>query len=349
MRFAALSIAPLLVACFSASGDRPSPGHIRYVAPAPQGAGDGSSEENAGGDLARAIGRALADPQIDELVLLPGRYALTDTITLKPGPKPLMLRASTTGAAVLDGQNTVASALLVNGTDLTIKGLVFRGFRQNGIVMIGSERILIDQNRFDNIASTAWSQAAIHGVHYLSDIRVTNNDVSDTGYAGILFEASKDGRLSNIRIEGNRLTRTCLAVNDCGAIYAQGRARDSAGFLISGNVIHDFGPPHAQAQAIYLDDGLSDATVTRNVITGTGQFAFHLHGGARNRLTGNDVNACSAEGYLFYQELTQSMVGNVVRDNKIRLSLAHRSASAKLLINKSSPVDLRSNMFVDCQ
>jgi parallel beta-helix repeat protein len=350
MRTLVLFAAATLGACSSegANAQMKASSGTRFVAPAARGTGDGLSEHNAAGDLPRAVAQAVVDPQVSELVLLPGRYALTSTITVKPGPKPLVIRSSVDGAAVLDGRGVVTSGLFINGSDLTVKGLTFQRFRENGVVMLGGERLVIDGNRFANIASTTWSQAAIHGVHDLVDVRVVNNVISDTGYSGILFEAGEDGRLSDIAISNNRLTRTCLTVGDCGAIYAQGRAKQSGGFIITSNVIRDFGPVNAQAQGIYLDDGLSGAMVSGNTIAGTGEFAFHIHGGGGNRVTRNTVDVCAAKGVLFYQDLTHPMINNLVRDNILRLPRAGRGSAVKLDISRSAAIGLAGNTSADC-
>jgi len=296
-------------------------------------------------------GLALAakDRGVRCLLMMPGRYDLTGPLILKSRNRPLVLSAYRRATVVIDGGGKVGTAISVNGDRLTVRGLTIQNFAQNGIVMNGSD-ITIADNIITDIGSSGWSQAAIHGVHFIRGARVINNQVLRTDYAGILFESSKDGELSDIRIESNRVADVCRKVDDCGAIYGMGRSARSSGFVVTGNTIRDYGPKAAMPRAIYLDDFLSDAVVSRNRISGSGGYAVQIHGGSRNRITGNSFDIRGASGLLFYQDKGgRPMTGNVVEDNEVILARAQRGREGKFDLRSNDRIGVERNRFREMQ
>lgn len=306
---------------------------------------DGARLGNAVVGLDSAAARLASDPTITDVILMPGVFRPRGTFRLDNSGRRVTISAERAGTAIIDGGGRVDSAMLLSGSQIVVTKLTMRNYRMNGVVIGGGNAISIVNNRFDNVASRGWSQAAIHGSEVAYDITLRGNTIRNVGYAAILFEASERGRMHNILIENNVIVRACRIVPDCGAVYAQGRTGTFHDLVITGNHIRDFGPAGANAQGIYLDDGLSDAIVARNDIAGPGGFAIQIHGGSGNRVTDNTIDVCRAEGLLFYQELNRKRMrnnvftGNTVRANGPGISglVKHELASSPLLpVNQNS-------------
>lgn len=100
----------------------------------------------------------------------------------------------------------------------------------------------------------------------------------------------------NATVADNYISRTCMMVNDCGAIYAnyRGNAATITGNIIEtvvGNLTGLPGSPQAQTVGIYLDDHNADSIVSDNVVTGA-EYGIQLHNArlakvSRNVLVGN--------------------------------------------------------------
>lgn len=173
-----------------------------------------------------------------------------------------------------------------------------------------------------------------------------NNTIENAGYIGI-----HGGKINTI--SGNVVRNTCMAFDDCGAIYVSGnyysikdeepsttdgpyvvRATITGNTVIGsltnenrldgssyGNGLGD-GARYANEGGIYLDDYASGVdAVTQNVISGNYvegvNHAFTVHHGSYNLIEKNEVSACRKA--LFMQENLDTdnvvMQGNTVRDN----------------------------------
>ena len=83
---------------------------------------------------------------------------------------------------------------------------------------------------------------------------------------------------------------------DCGAIYTwDEELPSSTNIQISNNYIDDVNAPSNGAgdwgtdntTGIYMDDGVSNTTVTGNIVFGIKSSCFVIHGGDNNAMTGN--------------------------------------------------------------
>lgn len=173
-----------------------------------------------------------------------------------------------------------------------------------------------------------------------------NNTIENSGYIGL-----HGGKINTI--SGNVVRNSCMAFDDCGAIYVGGSyysikdeepsttdgpyvVRASiTGNTVIGNLASDNrldgsfesnglgdGARYANDGGIYLDDYASGVdAVTPNYITGNYvegvNHAFTVHHGSYNLIAQNDVSACRKA--MFMQENLDTanvlMQGNTVRDN----------------------------------
>ncbi|HEX5356277.1 MAG TPA: hypothetical protein VFW93_08660 [Aquabacterium sp.] len=173
-----------------------------------------------------------------------------------------------------------------------------------------------------------------------------NNTIENSGYIGL-----HGGKINTI--SGNVVRNSCMAFDDCGAIYISGsyyNIKDEepsttdgpyavrasiTGNTVIGNLASDNrldgsfygnglgdGARHANDGGIYLDDYASGVdAATPNVVSGNYvegvNHAFTVHHGSFNLFERNEVSACRKA--MFMQENLDTanvlMQGNTVRDN----------------------------------
>ncbi len=313
-----LGLALVPSATSSVQAQSTASGRAVYVSPTGSDAADGRGRATAFRSLERAQA-ALKSGVADTVYLTDGVFRRSAPLQITGLGRPQSWLAAPGAHPVLDGGGRADAAIGVNGADITVAGLRVTNFAQNGIVVLGGTNVTIRDNRIDRIASSGWNTAAIMVMHYGKGVTVARNSIADTGYVGIGYFAGPDGDLSGARILDNELTGTCRKVADCGAIYIIGRTPTANGAVIRGNHIDDYGPAGNETKAIYLDDNLSGAEVSGNVISGRGSYAIQLHGGSGNRVVGNTVTLSPGQPFLFHQELPgRRMTGNVVSDNIVR-------------------------------
>jgi hypothetical protein len=282
---------------------------------APDG-GDGKTPGRAFNSLQTAALKSEASEDITTIVVLPGTYVLEGPIEVRNAGSHLTWAARPPKSVLLDGAGRAKAALRVWGGNVTITGFKVHNFAEDGIVIQSAHDVVIDNNEIAHIRSRQWSRGAVHGIGIATRVTVTHNVISDTDYAGVLFEAARDGDLRNNRIEGNRITQVCQRIADCGAIYEGGRASKSGGLIVAANFIRDYGHPEKATKGIYLDDGLSGAIVENNEVRGSGSFPLQIHGGSNNVVRNNLF--CSEGPFLLYQKLNdRPMVNNDIRANAI--------------------------------
>lgn len=245
---------------------------------------------------------------------------------------------SGTGATLL-AANGNSSGIVIDGAhDVTVTKLTLRGFTDSAILVEGGRRTVLSGNKVYDTRSTQWSQAAIHLRGATAGSVVTGNLVSGSDYAGILVDTYGAADVSGTRIAGNIVLNTCRKVRDCGAIYVNDRPRRSTGVIIEDNVVRDFGPPKTHGRGIYLDDWASNVMVRRNVISGPGAYAFQIHGGSNNLITGNKVDMNGIGTFLLYQRFSNTPDGTM-RGNRV---IANAITASATPVISTSPADLRS-------
>ena len=110
------------------------------------------------------------------------------------------------------------------------------------------------------------------------------NHLSDIGDVGIT------GQKSNI-IASNVIQRSCLSVNDCGAIYL---GTSSLSSLVLNNLILDVpgyidGSPDVyklNTSGIFLDDGVARITISGNTVKGA-NYPVKIHNGGKHTISNN--------------------------------------------------------------
>jgi len=309
-----------LMLAYGATAQSSMPARAVYVSPRGSDENSGVSPDKPFRTLERAQ-RELVAKGISDVYLLDGIFSRNAQLNLRTLPQPQRWMAYPNTNPILDGNGKVGAAIYIAANNVTIKGITIRHFSENGIVMKGSRNVSILSNAFENIYSGTWTKAAILGIQFVENIRIIGNNISDTGYAGIGFFSSKDGVLRNILVADNRVSRTCRAIADCGAIYLSGRSLSSDGNTVRGNVIFDYGPAGSDARGIYLDDYLSKSRIENNHISGCGRYGIHIHGGHDNIITANVIREGSNQAAIFYQSVVEAsrgaMTGNILSRNTI--------------------------------
>jgi parallel beta-helix repeat protein len=264
-----------------------------------------------------------------------------DVITAAPGNRAEMRAIG----------NADIGILLTNVKNVTVSNVTISGFKSDGIRVSNSSNVTILNNTIKNTLSTAWSQGAIHLTGSVPGALIKGNTIKGADYAGIIVDTTFTSDISNIVIAKNIVTDTCRKIVDCGAIYVNDRSRKSSNILIEHNIVTGFGPDNVLGRGIYLDDWASHTMVHNNRISGPGTYAFMIHGGNHNTISGNLVDMKDIGRVLLYQPAANqpwfTMVNNVIRDNTF---LNYPLASIDLQLNRRSldkaalPI-LRNNRF----
>jgi hypothetical protein len=205
--------------------------------------------------------------------------------------------------AIIDGQSTRsgtgADVLIgVGGTShVTLDGLTVRNFDGWGIGGYNASNLTVKNSVISNGYSTA--QYGAQGVACGNDCiswSILNNVMHDITGGGANVVAAQTGNISHLIYSGNFVYNTCTSPDDggdCGALYTQDNLGQSTDITISGNFVRDGNPwrGHNAGSGIYLDDCLSNATVTGNVLTGTnGANTTFIHGGSNDVYMGNIID-----------------------------------------------------------
>ena len=226
----------------------------------------------------------------------------------------------------LDGGSTVGQAIIVAGADhVTIRWLTLQNYAGTGVFAQNVSSVVIDSNTIRNIYSTGWNQGGIVLLDSFVNGHVTHNLILNSQYAGIMAGNAVGDRITNMLIDSNVIYNTCTLVVDCGAIYADDRSHASTGVVINNNVIGQYGSVRTQAAAIYLDQLLSFAKITNNIIYGSGNYAVMINGGDHNSFSNNVFDISLASSLARYSNLgnsSYSMTGNSVSCNIVYSSAA---------------------------
>lgn len=250
--------------------------------------------------------------------------------------------------AIFSGKNYNGSG--TNGvTNLTINCMTLENFQFAGFTVYSNPSapsvITLTNNIIKNSTgktSVAAQTGGIAGGNAIncvncSNLTLSHNAIMNIQEAGtrVTAWASVPGAsISGLTISGNFVSNTCLNVTDCGGIYQQDGAYTSTNISITNNYVRD-GNPYitgsgggAIGAGIYLDDCLSNATVSGNIITGmSGGATTLIHGGNNDVYSGNIIDltsygrqlttyltsfACEGLGGAASPMTGNSYVGNVV-------------------------------------
>lgn len=195
-------------------------------------------------------------------------------------------------------------------TDCGITGCHFRNIGCN-VVFIGGEnakeedrqtrRIHVTDNLIESYGRVFPSGIGVL-LTYAVDCDLSHNEVHDGYYSafsvgwvwGYAFHAT-----DRIRICDNLIYDIGQGwLSDMGGIYTLGQQPHT---VISGNLIHhvaaDPGEGGYGGWGVYLDEGSSNITVTKNLVYDCGSQSFHQHYGRDNMIV-NNIFAFSGEGQI---------------------------------------------------
>ena len=273
--------------------------------------------------------------------LMGGIYDCSNTLTLGKADSGETWQAYSRQIPVLDGGGKVATGIKIDGaTNVTIRWLTLRNFQQIGIHANNATGFILDSDTIEHITSTHWNQSAVEVSGSCRDGRITHNHIENCGYCGIEVNAVPGDDLTGLAIEFNVVYDTMKTVKDGGGIYLMDRGHSESPVRIANNIIGNYGNQKNKSKAIYLDDGLSHATVMNNVVWGTGSYCVQFHGGDHDIITNNifDITEVSKLGY--YQDgspgKNYGMAGNCFANN-IVYSLAKKTPSALWSFLNESP------------
>ena len=290
-----------------------------YVSPTGSDSNAGTSAAAPFQTLERAQ-TAMEGSSINTTYLMGGTYQRTGILRLGPtdaGQSWLALPGQT---PVLDGGGITHDALYIYSTsNITIRWLTIQNFAQNGILSDTISNVVIDSNTIKNTMSTAWSEGGIVAMHSSVNTKITHNLIQNSQYSGISADAAQGDSINNLLIDSNAVYNTCTLVYDCGAIYVYNRSTtQSNGVLINNNVVGNYGSVATRGIGLYLDDLLSNATYTNNIVYGIGFIPFTVNSGSHNTFRNNifDINGAYQLGYYSNQlHPTAPMVGNTFTCN----------------------------------
>jgi parallel beta-helix repeat protein len=147
---------------------------------------------------------------------------------------------------IMRAPNVVAARLRINQPGLSgivigdasgqvlVENSTILNTADNGVLVTGSRDVTIRGNTITNagrIANQRQFGMDFNGIRAagFARIGIAANTIADTGYAGIMLaEPTADDPLARrvqIEITGNRLSLFCDLLNDCGAIYINGRQK----------------------------------------------------------------------------------------------------------------------------
>jgi hypothetical protein len=225
---------------------------------------------------------------------------------------------------------------LGNVTQSSLDGNAIDNVQQAIQMNPGNNNDTIDSNSITNVANvTGGNQSGAINVEASSNDTFSNNYIANTSAAGI--ELANWGGVSNNNdtIIGNTVENTNQAAtksstydssgtnpSDMGAIYAwQGvqNNSDQMNLKISNNYVKNSGQGFENV-GIYLDDGVSGATVTNNIVVpeGNNGYAALIHGGSNDTFQGNvfDLSSSSGDQHgLLMQSDGPTMSNDIVRGN----------------------------------
>ncbi len=241
---------------------------------------------------------------------------------------PLMLTGADAGESwlgfhgqtpVLDGGGTVKRGIDFAAPHITLRWLTLRRYAESGVFAENAPDAVIDSNVVRDTRSTGWNQGGIVSIGNFMNGRITHNLVQNSRYAGIMAATTPQDSITGLTIQDNAVYDTCTAVADCGGLYADDRGHASTDIRIDHNIVGRYGSARLISKAIYLDDLLSNAAVTNNIVYGNGQYAIQVHGGDHNRVENNIFDVRQATGAVLYQRRSPmlSMEANVFRCNII--------------------------------
>ena len=137
------------------------------------------------------------------------------------------------------------------------------------------------------------------GLKLCSDNEVSNNEVSDAPYVGIIFGGWKN------RYERNVVREVMKVLRDGSAFYGDGQDN-----VLRGNVVRDI-PPGKQAHAYYIDE-LGENNLIENNLAVNCEWPVHMHMATNNTIRNNLFVTGGASKLTFQNSSAFVMDRNIV-------------------------------------
>jgi hypothetical protein len=393
------SVAP--AAAFGAESDT-----AFFIAKNGNDAGPGTLAEPFA-SLTKARDAMRASGTFKNVYLRDGIYNISQMLTLTTADNGETWSSFPGERAILDGAGQAFSSpgnaaliLIQGGSDITINGLEIRNFHGSAINIHGGPGYFdLLVNGAHTLPSTSPARSnvisnnTIHdgdgnlpgyywfsGIGAFGDVQnivIKNNAVYNLMSQGVVLELLQMGPesgISNSVIENNFIQNVNINYRDAGGIYVIDRTRSSAGVKINNNYIRDYGAGNDATKGIYLDDDMSNALVTGNVIAGKGHYPIQYHIGANNQVSGNIIDlgddgsksavllqvtkagnsfsgniilsSYQGAGSYGYLEVDAPSVAPVIRDNLYWNYAGGTTRSDGNTVNDINP--LRANPMISC-
>jgi hypothetical protein len=167
--------------------------------------------------------------------------------------------------------------------------------------------------------------AAIMFWYGASNNQITYNLIQNTAGGGVIFATGVDDPpFNNNVIDRNILKTTCNNVYDCGALYIYDGSHSVTGNSMTNNIVDGNGGANYLAnftKSFYIDDLMSNITVSGNLCRNCGTFAFQIHAGDHVTVANNIFDLSLSGSKLCEYDRSPiadfGMAGNVVTKNLI--------------------------------
>jgi hypothetical protein len=266
--------------------------------------------------------------EIKVTYLLSGTFSRTKALELGEQDSGETWSAAPGQTPVIDGSDKADAAISINSDHISIQGLFVSHFLDFGFRIKNSTDIRLENNSISDIRCSGWNQGGIAMFQNISHVVIRNNTIQDVDYAGIFYGNTSGDKLSDLRIEFNTLNRTCISIQDCGAIHADDRSHSASQIVIANNTIGDHGPESNGTRGIYIDDELSNAVVKNNLIFGTGTYAYQIHGGDHNVFEGNIADITQTQALGLYLRIGDTQQDFGMKGNTFHCNVIYSSGSA---------------------
>lgn len=263
-----------------------------------------------------------------------GTYTIGTGLTLTSSDSSTSWLAYPGDTPILDGSTTTGTCFTINAGagSITINGMTIQRFANVGIDLMGSGMV-ITNNTINNITSSNTGQGCIYMHFILGTTNVSHNLCSNNTGPGIsmAFGAGDPGASGTITVDSNIVLNTNTNLSDTGGIYLMDRSHTMTSCICTNNIIGNYGKsPYSSTQGvgIYLDDNMSHATVTGNIIYGNGMYALQYHGGDHNIVTNNIIDLTNAFKLVLYQDQPTFVIGGGgMASNTFTNNIVYSSAS----------------------
>jgi len=148
----------------------------------------------------------------------------------------------------------------------------------------------------------------------VDNANIHGNRIANSAYVGIRASQVPTSSYTTV-LDANTIENSCLYLDDCGAIYTDGRNAQPNQLTISNNLVLGAGgsltgrpldanskPAGSSAAGIYLDDFSRAVNISGNLITDTDQ-AIQGHLARESWMEGNVLFASRKRGIWFQEEL----------------------------------------------